>query len=315
VLGQSQQHCRGNPASRESFSFVNGDTARQAVFSTARYAALMEIKDKVAVVTGGGSGIGEALVERFRAEGARGLVVVDRDGANAERVAQHVGGKAVELDVTNETAIADVVAETVDDHGRLDIFVSNAGYVTQGGLETDNAEIQRMWEVHVMSHIYAARAAVPVMVANGGGYLLNTASAAGLLTQLGSMQYAVTKAAAVSLGEFLSITYGERGIRVSMLCPQAVETNILSNSPDRLDQGTGTPGSAAGDGVLTAAQLADTVIECMAEERFLVLPHPEVQTYRERKASDVDRWISGMQRFQSRLYADSDLAPADWLLS
>ncbi|SUZ64088.1 uncharacterized protein METZ01_LOCUS16942, partial [marine metagenome] len=294
---------------------VNGDTARQAVFCTGRYAAVMEIKDKVAIVTGGGSGIGEALVERFRAEGARGLVVVDRDGANAERVAQQAGGKAVEMDVTDENAIAHVVAETVDDHGTLDIFVSNAGYVTQGGLETDNAEIQRMWEVHVMSHVYAARAAVPVMVANGGGYLLNTASAAGLLTQLGSMQYAVTKAAAVSLGEFLSITYGERGIRVSMLCPQAVETNILSNSPDRLDQGTGTPGSAAGDGVLTAEQLAETVIECMAEERFLVLPHPEVQTYRERKASDIDRWINGMQRFQARLYADRDLAPADWLLS
>jgi len=294
---------------------VNGDTARQAVFCTGHYAAVMEIKDKVAIVTGGGSGIGEALVERFRAEGARGLVVVDRDGANAERVAQQAGGKAVEMDVTDENAIAHVVAQTVDDHGTLDIFVSNAGYVTQGGLETDNAEIQRMWEVHVMSHVYAARAAVPVMVANGGGYLLNTASAAGLLTQLGSMQYAVTKAAAVSLGEFLSITYGERGIRVSMLCPQAVETNILSNSPDRLDQGTGTPGSAAGDGVLTAEQLAETVIECMAEERFLVLPHPEVQTYRERKASDIDRWINGMQRFQARLYADRDLAPADWLLS
>ena len=182
-------------------------------------------------------------------------------------------------------------------------------------MEADNDEIQRMWEVHVMSHIYAARASIPVMVANGGGYLLNTASAAGLLTQLGSMQYSITKAAAVSLGEFLAITYGERGIRVSMLCPQAVETNILANSPDRLDQDRGTPGSAAGDGVLTAEQLADTVIECMTEERFLVLPHPEVQTYRERKANDVDRWISGMQRFQSQLFADGDFTPADWLLS
>ncbi|HAQ42948.1 MAG TPA: short-chain dehydrogenase, partial [Acidimicrobiaceae bacterium] len=174
---------------------------------------------------------------------------------------------------------------------------------------------QRMWEVHVMSHVYAARAAVPIMVANGGGYLLNTASAAGLLTQLGSLQYSITKAAAVSLGEFLAITYGERGIKVSVLCPQAVETNILANSPDQLDQDRGTPGSAAGDGVLTAEQLADTVMDCMAEERFLVLPHPEVQTYRERKANDVDRWINGMQRFQSQLFAGSDFAPADWLLS
>tara|TARA_Y100000590_G_scaffold466506_1_gene642135 strand:+ start:17060 stop:17887 length:828 start_codon:yes stop_codon:yes gene_type:complete len=275
----------------------------------------MQIKDKVAIVTGGGSGIGEALAKRFHDEGASGVVVVDRDGSNAERVAQTIGATAVELDVTDESGIVDLVNQTVKDHGTLDIFVSNAGYVTQGGVEADNDEIQRMWEVHVMSHIYAARASIPVMVANGGGYLLNTASAAGLLTQLGSMQYSITKAAAVSLGEFLAITYGERGIRVSMLCPQAVETNILANSPDRLDQDRGTPGSAAGDGVLTAQQLADTVIECMTEERFLVLPHPEVQTYRERKANDVDRWISGMQRFQSQLFADGDFTPADWLLS
>ena len=275
----------------------------------------MQIKDKVAIVTGGGSGIGEALAKRFHDEGASGVVVVDRDGSNAERVAQTIGATAVELDVTDESGIVDLVNQTVKDHGTLDIFVSNAGYVTQGGVEADNDEIQRMWEVHVMSHIYAARASIPVMVANGGGYLLNTASAAGLLTQLGSMQYSITKAAAVSLGEFLAITYGERGIRVSMLCPQAVETSILANSPDRLDQDRGTPGSAAGDGVLTAEQLADTVIECMTEERFLVLPHPEVQTYRERKANDVDRWISGMQRFQSQLFADGDFTPADWLLS
>ena len=279
------------------------------------YSSSMEIKDKVAVITGGGSGIGEALAERFHHEGARGVVVVDRDADNADRVAQSIGGTAVGLDVTDEDGIVDLVNQTVKDYGTLDIFVSNAGYVTQGGLEAENAEIQRMWEVHVMSHVYAARASVPVMVANGGGYLLNTASAAGLLTQLGSLQYSITKAAAVSLGEFLAITYGERGIKVSVLCPQAVETNILANSPDRLDQDTGTPGSAAGDGVLTAEQLADTVIDCMSEERFLVLPHPEVQTYRERKANDVDRWINGMQRFQSQLFAGNDFAPADWLLS
>ena len=286
-----------------------------AVRITDGYSSSMEIKDKVAVITGGGSGIGEALAERFHHEGARGVVVVDRDADNADRVAQSIGGTAVGLDVTDEDGIVDLVNQTVKDYGTLDIFVSNAGYVTQGGLEAENDEIQRMWEVHVMSHVYAARASVPVMVANGGGYLLNTASAAGLLTQLGSLQYSITKAAAVSLGEFLAITYGERGIKVSVLCPQAVETNILANSPDRLDQDTGTPGSAAGDGVLTAEQLADTVIDCMSEERFLVLPHPEVQTYRERKANDVDRWINGMQRFQSQLFAGNDFAPADWLLS
>jgi len=277
----------------------------------------MELAGKVAVVTGAASGIGEALVERFKSEGARALVVVDRDAAGAQAVADRVGGTAVGLDVTDEEAIKAVVADTVAAHGALDVFVSNAGYVTQGGLEIANDEIQRMWEVHVMSHVYAARAAVPVMVERGGGYLLNTASAAGLLTQLGSLQYAVTKAAAVSLGEFLAITYGDKGIVVSMLCPQAVETNILANSPDRTgngDQERGTPGAAAGDGILQPSQLADTVIEAMAEERFLVLPHPEVQTYRERKASDIDRWLSGMRRFQARLFADASVTPADWLL-
>ena len=274
----------------------------------------MDIKDKVAIVTGAGSGIGKAIVERFHDEGARAIVVVDRDGDGAQKVAASVGARAVALDVTDEEAIAKLVSETVEENGCLDIFVSNAGYVTQGGLEVENQEIQRMWEVHVMAHIYAARSAVPVMAANGGGYLLNTASAAGLLTQLGSMQYAITKAAAVSLGEFLAITYGEKGIKVSMLCPQAVETNILKNSPDKLDQGNGTPGAAAGDGVLQPEELAETVIQCMKEERFLVLPHPEVQTYRERKAADTDRWIVGMQRFQSRLFSQSDVTPADWFL-
>ena len=274
----------------------------------------MKLENKVAIVTGGASGIGKALVERFHAEGARALVVVDRDAEGAAAVAASVGGSSAAVDVTDEGAIAALVNDTIEAHGAIDVFVSNAGYVTQGGLEVSNDEIQRMWEVHVMSHIYAARAAVPSMVQNGGGYLLNTASAAGLLTQLGSLQYSITKAAAVSLGEFLSITYGEKGIRVSMLCPQAVDTNIIQNSPDNLPADGGTPGAAAGDGVLQPEQLAQTVIECMDEERFLVLPHPEVQTYRERKASDVDRWITGMQRFQSRLYADRDMSPADWLL-
>ncbi|WP_419842984.1 SDR family oxidoreductase [Candidatus Poriferisodalis sp.] len=278
----------------------------------------MELAGKVAVVTGGASGIGEALVERFAAEGAKALVVVDRDEAGAQAVADRVGGAAVGLDVTDEQAVKQVVADTVAAHGALDVFVSNAGYVTEGGLEVSNEEIQRMWEVHVLSHVYAARAAVPVMVERGGGYLLNTASAAALLTQIGSLQYTVTKAAAVALGEFLSITYGDQGIVVSMLCPQAVETNILANSPDRTGdpgQERGTTGVAAADGVLQPEQLADTVIEAMAAERFLVLPHPQVQTYRERKASDIDRWLSGMRRFQSRLYAGTPATPADWLLS
>lgn len=276
----------------------------------------MELNNTVCIVTGGASGIGKALAERFAAEGAAAVIVADRDADGAASVAADINATAssIEIDVTDEPAIKQLVADTVGQHGRIDAFVSNAGYVTQGGLEVGNDEIQRMWEVHVMSHVYAARAAVPHMVEAGKGYLLNTASAAGLLTQLGSLQYSITKAAAVSLGEWLAITYGERGIAVSMLCPQAVETNILANSPDNLADGPerGTPGAAAGDGVLQPEQLADTVIEAMTQERFLVLPHPEVQQYRERKASDIDRWLSGMQRFQSRLYTGA--GPADWFL-
>ena len=301
----------------------------------------MELKDTVSIITGGASGIGKALCERFVDEGAAAVVVADRDEQGAAQVARALNATAsngtgangtsaattatttatitsAALDVSDEAAVGQLVDKTVSEHGRIDVFVSNAGYVTQGGLEVANEEIQRMWEVHVMAHIYAARAAIPHMVANGGGYLLNTASAAGLLTQLGSMQYSVTKAAAVSLGEWLAITYGERGVRVSMLCPQAVETNILANSPDNLggqQSARGTPGAAAGDGVLAPEVLADSVVETMRQERFLVLPHPEVHTYVERKASDIDRWLSGMQRYQSRLYAEGDSAPADWFLS
>lgn len=288
----------------------------------------MELTNTVSIVTGGASGIGKALCERFVAEGAAAVVVADRDETGAAEVAAALGASqdaasansaavsAATLDVSDEAAVAALVADTVAKHGCIDVFVSNAGYGAQGGLEVANNEIQRMWEVHVLAHIYAARAAVPHMVANGGGYLLNTSSAAGLLTQLGSMQYSITKAAAVSLGEFLAITYGERGVRVSMLCPQAVETNILMNSPDNLgsEVESGTLDVAAADGVLQPEQLADTVIDAMREERFLVLPHPEVQTYRERKASDIDRWLSGMRRFQAQIYSEQPAVPADWFL-
>jgi NAD(P)-dependent dehydrogenase (short-subunit alcohol dehydrogenase family) len=272
----------------------------------------MELKDKVTVITGGASGIGKALAERFHAEGAAHVVVADLDGDGADAVAASVGGTGVRLDVGDEAAVKAVVEDTLTAHGRIDLFVSNAGYVAMGALETSNDMMNDMWDVHVMSHVYAARHVVPSMIANGGGYLLNTASAAGLLTQLGSMSYAVTKGAAVSLAEFLAITYGEKNIGVSVLCPQAVETNIIQNRPN-IDADQETPGSAAGDGVLSAEALADTVIEALAAERFHVLPHPEVATYVKRKADDVDRWINGMQRFQQRLYTESGSSPADWL--
>ena len=274
----------------------------------------MELNDRVVVITGGGSGIGEALAIAAKAAGARHVVVADLDAAQAERVAAAVGGTGVGIDVRDEAAVQRLVHDTEDAHGPIDLFVSNAGYVTTAGLEDPNDSIQRMWEVHCMAHIYAARAVLPSMIARGEGYLLNTASAAGLLTQIGSMSYSITKAAAVSLAEWLSVTHHHQGIRVSVLCPQAVRTNIIKNSPDFQGMEDGDSiidgGVAGGDGVLEAADVAAICLDAIREERFLVLPHPEVATYVQRKATDRDRWLAGMRRFQSALHPDGNL-PGD----
>ena len=270
----------------------------------------VQIRDSVVVVTGAASGIGEAMVERFAVEGARAVVAADRDAAGVEIVAERVSAvgamcQAVPCDVADEPSVKALIDGTVDRHGRIDLMVSNAGYVTVGGLEAPDEELHRMFGVHVMAHLYAARHAIPHMVANGGGHLLNTSSAAGLLTQIGSLHYSVTKNAAVSLAEWISVSYGDRGIGVSVLCPQAVATNIITNSPTAdLIPGDGPSGAAAVDGVLTAAELVDTVVEALTDGRFHVLPHPDVAEYVRRKAGDVARWLGGMQP-----------TPADWLLA
>ncbi len=272
----------------------------------------MELDNRVVVVTGGGSGIGEAIARAAHEAGARHVIVADLNGADARRVADQIGGTGVPIDVRDEAAIQRMVADTEDTHGPIGLFVSNAGYVTSAGLEDPNASIQQMWEVHCMAHIYAARAVLPSMIAQGEGYLLNTASAAGLLTQIGSMSYSITKAAAVSLAEWLAVTHYHQGIRVSVLCPQAVRTNIVKNSPTNLE-GTDRDlegGVASGDGVLEPAEVATLCLEAIRNERFLVLPHPEVATYVERKAADRDRWLAGMRRFQAALYPDGPL-PGD----
>lgn len=273
----------------------------------------MDITNRVVVVTGGGSGIGEALCRAFAAGGAAHVVVADLAGDEAARVAGEIGGTAATVDVSDESAIIELVRATEESHGPIGVFVSNAGFVTIGGVEDSNDRIQKMWEVHVMAHIYAARAVLPQMIANGSGYLLNTASAAGLLTQIGSMSYSVTKRAAVSLAEWLAITHQHQGIGVSVLCPQAVETNIVANSPD-FGGGEGVDdmegGVASADGVVTAEETARQCLSAIAEERFWVLPHPEVGEYAVRKATDVDRWLGGMRRFQGALYPEGPL-PGD----
>jgi len=279
----------------------------------------MELTDRVVVVTGAGSGIGEAIARAAHAAGARHVVVADLHGDEAERVAVDIGGTAVAIDVRDESAIQQMVESTLDAHGPIDLFVSNAGFVTAAGLEDTNEAIQTMWEVHCMAHIYAARAVLPSMIARGEGYILSTASAAGLLTQIGSMAYSMTKAAAVSLAEWLSISHHHQGIRFSVLCPQAVATNIVRNSPQnsmaaaRTGGATGADdkgfegGVASGDGVLDPADVAELCLQAIRDEQFLILPHPEVATYAERKATDRDRWLAGMRRFQSALHPDGNL--------
>ena len=271
----------------------------------------MEIRDRIAVITGGASGIGRGLAERFHADGARHVVVVDRDEAGAQAVAEKVGGTGVGVDVSDEEAIRALVERTETDHGPIDLFFSNAGFVTLGGLEAPTQDLQRMWEVHVLAHLFAARAMIPRMVERGEGYLMSTASAAGLLSQFGSLHYALTKHAAVSLAEWISITHGHQGIRVSVLCPQAVATNIGANSPDaeKMDSGFSV---ASADGVLQPEDVAQVIVEAMAEERFHILPHPDVAEYVKRKGTDVDRWIGGMQRWQGSLFPE-DQHPATWL--
>ncbi|HEX2464079.1 MAG TPA: SDR family oxidoreductase [Thermoanaerobaculia bacterium] len=272
----------------------------------------MKIQDRVAIVTGGASGIGRAVAERFKSDGARHVVVADRDEKGARAVAEKIGGTGIGLDVAHEGSVRALVDRVQREQGSIDLFFSNAGYGSVGGLEAPNEEFQRMWEVHVMAHVYASRAVLPQMIKRGEGYLLSTASAAGLLSQIGSVSYAVTKHAAVALAEWLAITHGAQGIRVSVLCPQAVATNIRANSPQRDRMGT-TPGVASGDGVLSPEQVADSVMEAIDRERFWVLPHPQVGEYVRRKATDVDRWLHGMQRFQQRLY-EGQTPPGEWIL-
>lgn len=254
----------------------------------------MEVKDRTIVVTGGASGIGKAMAERFAAEGAAHVVVADLDGDGAAAVAATIGGSSQGIDVSRESEIEALIASTEDNVGPIDLFCSNAGVGIGEGLDTPNEVWQSIWEINTLSHLYAARHLVPRMKARGGGYLLNTASAAGLLSQIGSATYAVTKHAAVALAEWIAITHGRDGIKVSVLCPQAVRTPMTA----------GGPGVAGVDGMLEPEDVATEVLETLREERFLVLPHKEVADYMQRKTADYDRWLSGMQRLQERYLID-----------
>ena len=252
----------------------------------------MKLKDKIAVVTGGANGIGRAMASRFVKEGAKTVMIADLDAAHSQAVAKDICAESMRVDVSREDDIVCLVEETEKQFGPIDLFCSNAGISVAGGFEASNTDWQRIWEINLMAHVYAARAVVPAMIARGGGYLLNTASAAGLLNQIGSAPYGVTKHAAVGFAEYLAISYGSRGIKVSVLCPQAVRTNMTG--------GLLNGGVAGVDGMLEPQEVADCVIRTLDEERFLVLPHPTVLTYMQRKTSDYDRWLNGMRRLNDR---------------
>jgi len=257
----------------------------------------MKIKDRIVVVTGGADGIGKALCERFHKEGAKAVIVADLNGEKAEAVAKSVRGKAYKCDVANEADIIRIVEETERNIGPINLFCSNAGLVDREASPDDvgsatNESWTRSWNVHVMSHVYAARALLPRMIARGGGYFLNTSSAAGLLSQIGSAVYATTKHAAVAFGEILAITHRDQGIRVSMLCPQGVDTPLLR---------AGRHGPQHLDGVLTPEECADAVIKGLEAESFLILPHPQVAQYMRNKAENYDRWLGGMVKLKRAL--------------
>jgi NAD(P)-dependent dehydrogenase (short-subunit alcohol dehydrogenase family) len=246
----------------------------------------VNVKGKVAVVTGAASGIGRAAALRFAAEGAAGVVVADLNRDGLAPVAEATSGLAVACDVSREADIQRLVRDAEARYGRIDVYFSNAGIVLRGGLETPDEQWEKNWKIHVMAHVWAARAVVEKMVARGGGYFLVTASAAGLLNIVESASYGVTKHGAVAFAEWLSIAYGRKGLHVSCLCPQAVITGMY--------QGDG--GSAGVDGALTAEQVADEIVKVMAEEHFLILPHPRVLEYMRAKTANYDRWLGGMQK-------------------
>jgi NAD(P)-dependent dehydrogenase (short-subunit alcohol dehydrogenase family) len=256
----------------------------------------MELEGKHVVVTGAGRGIGRALALRFADEGARAVVVSDVDEANARQVAREVGGQAITADVGREQDIRKLITRAEGINGPIDLFFSNAGITgPSGGPEILDTDWDLLWRVNTMSHVWAARALLPGMLERGDGYLCSTASAAGLLAQLGAIGYTVTKHAAVAVAEWLSMTYGDRGIKVSCLCPQYVRTPMVTEGelPVEMLEQVAT--------ILEPEQVADAVVDAIREERLLVLPHPEVGTYMSHRGDDHERWLRGMRRLQGYL--------------
>lgn len=254
----------------------------------------MNLRDRVVIVTGGGSGIGAALARRFAREAPRALVLADLDLDAAQAVAGEIDAQAVRVDVADGESNNALIDATEDRYGPIDLFCANAGIGFAGDEQTPAERWDFMWQVNLMSHVHAARRLIPGWLARGEGYFLSTASAAGLLTNLKAAQYSVTKHAAVSFAEWLAITYGDQGIKVSCLCPMGVKTPLL----DSADEFHALLDPLA----IEPEQVADAVVEGLAEERFLILPHPEVAEFFRNKATDYDRWIGGMRKLQRTVF-------------
>lgn len=248
----------------------------------------MELAGKVIVITGGGRGIGAAMARRFAREHPAGIAIGDLDGESARAVASEVGGIGLEIDVRREEDTIRLIDTARQAFGPVDVFCANAGIVFEGGVEVPDDDWQRMWEINLRAHVHAARHLVPEWEERGEGYFVVTASAAGLLTSPGSAPYAVTKHASVALAEWLSITHGDAGVRVSCICPQGVLTDMLS-APGPLSE-------MLRQGAIEPERVADMVVEGIHDERFLILPHPEVADYEQRRAGDRDRWLAGMRK-------------------
>ena len=263
----------------------------------------MQLADTNIVVTGGGNGIGRALVRRFAAEGPRAITIADVDGAAAEAVAAELGdgvvATPVQADLSTEAGNVAVV-RAAEAQGPIDLLFCNAGIAVGGGVEAPDDEWRRIIDINLMAHVWAIRAALPAMLARGQGYLCTTASAAGLLTNIGAAPYAVTKHAAVALAEWLAITHGDQGITVSCLCPQGVRTRMLFPDDEGDADAIGAD-TVRAQGVLEPEDVADAVVAGIDAERFLILPHPEVLDHFRRKADDYDRWLGGMRKLQARM--------------
>ena len=251
----------------------------------------MDIERKVVVITGGASGIGKAVGKLMVNKGADKVFLADLNENLLNKTAEEIGAIPIVCDVSNEESVKALVDEVTLQTKIIDIFMSNAGIYVEGDENTLNQEWMRNWSIHVMAHVYAARAVLPGMIKRESGYLINTSSAAGLLTHIDSATYSTTKHAAIGFAEYLSINYGSKGIKVSVLCPQAVKTAMTLGREDSV---------ASVDGMLEPDFLAEVVLQSVCDEEFLILPHPEVLTYMQRKTSDYERWLSGMRRFKQR---------------